>query len=208
MAIIDAELDVRPAAPAAADGIWRDHFAAHRAASEATERELGATFAAVAADLSAVLKAGGTIFFCGNGGSAADAQHLAAELSVRFIGDRPALRAMALSTDYSSLTACGNDYGFEEVFARQIEALGRPGDALVAFTTSGASRNVVRALQTARAMGLSGILMTGPKNGVACREADTVVAVPARTTAQIQEMHITIGHALCRAIEQALGYGS
>jgi D-sedoheptulose 7-phosphate isomerase len=203
------EREIRgPAREGEADALWRDHFAAHRAAAEATERDVRDAFAAAADRLAGTLAAGGTVMFCGNGGSAADAQHLAAELTVRFLADRPALRSIALSSDYSALTACGNDLGFDRIFARQVEALGRPGDAIVALTTSGNSPNVVAALEEAKSRRMTRVLMTGPKRGAAVAHADVVLAVPASATAQIQEMHITIGHALCKAIEKALGYGS
>jgi len=149
------------------------------------------------------LAAGRTIFFVGNGGSAAEAQHLATELVVRFVRDRGALPALALTTDGSLLTAAGNDYGFEQVFARQIEALGRRGDLLVAMTTSGRSPNILAAVRTARARGLRVAVMTGEGGKTLARRADAAVVVPSRDTARIQEVHLLVGHICCEHAENA-----
>ena len=152
------------------------------------------------------LQSGGNVLFFGNGGSAADAQHLAAELTVRFIRDRCALSGIALTTDSSMLTACGNDLGFERIFARQIEAIGRSGDVCIALSTSGKSPNVLRGLEKAREKGLIAAAFTGAA-GVGLRElADPVILVPSSTTARIQEMHILLGHLLCSEIEAQLGF--
>lgn len=148
--------------------------------------------------------AGGKVMFCGNGGSAADAQHLAAELVGRFGHDRPALGAIALTTDSSILTALGNDYGFENVFARQVQALGRPGDVLVAISTSGHSANLLRALAVARAAGIVTIGMTGADGGAMAALCDIELRVPAAETALIQQAQLTLGHVLCGFIEDAL----
>ncbi len=151
------------------------------------------------------LRAGGKLMFCGNGGSAADSQHLAAELTGRFIKDRKPLAALALSTDSSALTCIGNDYSFDEVFARQLQGLGRAGDLLIAISTSGNSRNVIRAVEEARALGMSVIGLLG-RNGGALRDlCDVAIVVPSQVTARIQESHILIGHTLCGLIEQQLG---
>jgi D-sedoheptulose 7-phosphate isomerase len=152
------------------------------------------------------LSAGHVLLLCGNGGSAADAQHIAAEFTVRFLNDRTALRAMALATDCSSLTATGNDLGFERVFARQLEAHGRPGDVLIAISTSGNSPNILAALDVARTSQVRTIAMTGAGGGKAASRADHLLAVPSTSTARIQEMHILIGHALCGAVERRLGF--
>ena len=180
---------------------WAAHLAEHRRTLDRTEAGLSDRFAAAADLLIATLRGGGTVFFCGNGGSAADAQHLAAEFTVRFTVDRRPFRAMTLAADASAMTACGNDLGFERIFARQLEALGRRGDALVAITTSGNSDNVLAALRTARQLGLASVAMTGETGGRAAALADVLLAVPSATTAAIQEMHITIGHALCHVVE-------
>jgi len=148
------------------------------------------------------LAAGRTIFFCGNGGSAAEAQHLAAELVVRFMRDRGALPAIALGTDGSVLTAAGNDYGFERIFARQIEALGRRGDLLVAMTTSGRSPNILEAVRAARARGLQVAAMTGEGGKAFARRCDAALVVPSRETARIQEVHLLVGHICCERAEE------
>lgn len=147
------------------------------------------------------LASGGKILFFGNGGSAADAQHLAAELVVRYRYNRKALAALALSTDTSILTACSNDFSYEEIFSRQIEALGRPGDVAIGITTSGSSPNVLTALAVARDMGMIAAGLTGRDGGKMVGLADPLLIVPSIVTARIQEMHILIGHALCDQVE-------
>jgi D-sedoheptulose 7-phosphate isomerase len=144
---------------------------------------------------------GRTVFFCGNGGSAAEAQHLAAELVVRFVRDRGALPAVALGTDGALLTAAGNDYGFERIFARQIEALGRRGDLLVAMTTSGRSANILHAVRAARARGLRVAGMTGQAGAAFARRCDVALVVPSLETARIQEVHLLVGHICCERAE-------
>lgn len=146
--------------------------------------------------------AGKKVLLCGNGGSAADAQHIAAELVGRFVVERRPLPAIALTTDTSALTAIGNDYGYEHVFSRQVEALGNPGDVLVAITTSGTSKNVVAAVHSARALGMKVIGMTGAKGAAFVASCDAGVAVPSLNTARIQECHIAIGHLLCEVLDE------
>lgn len=148
---------------------------------------------------------GGKVMFCGNGGSAADSQHLAAELTGRFIKDRRPISAIALSTDTSVLTCVGNDYSFDEVFARQVQGLGRKGDVLIAISTSGNSRNVIRAAEEASAVGMSVIGLLGHNGGTLRELCDLAIIVPSQVTARIQESHILIGHTLCGLIEEALG---
>jgi D-sedoheptulose 7-phosphate isomerase len=152
-----------------------------------------------------VLRAGGKLLLCGNGGSAADSQHIATELTVRFETDRPALPAVALTTDTSALTAAGNDLGFEQIFARQVAALGRKGDMLIGLTTSGDSANVIEALKTAREMSLVTVCLAGRNGGRIAEEglADHCLVVPGDNTARIQEVHILIGHLLCAAVDAA-----
>ena len=147
----------------------------------------------------------GKLMLCGNGGSAADSQHLAAELTGRFLKDRRPLAAIALSTDTSALTSIANDYTFDEVFARQVTGLGRKGDCLIAISTSGNSRNVLRAAETARAGGMRVIGLLGRDGGALRTLSDVVIVVPSPTTARIQEAHIFIGHTLCALVEEALG---
>lgn len=151
------------------------------------------------------LRAGGKILFCGNGGSAADSQHIAAELVGRFIKEREPLAAMALTTDTSIITAIGNDYSFDEVFARQVRACGRQGDCLIGISTSGNSANVLQAFDAARQLGMSTIALLGRNGGRSKGVADAEIIVRSETTARIQEAHIFIGHVLCEGIEHELG---
>lgn len=151
------------------------------------------------------VRGGHKLLFFGNGGSAADAQHLATELTVRFERERAPIAALALTTDSSALTAIGNDLGFDSLFARQIEALGKPGDVAIGITTSGRSRNVIRGLEAARAGGLVAAAFAGRDGGDLPGIADPLVIVPSNVTSRIQEMHITLGHALCLGLERALG---
>jgi len=162
------------------------------------------TIAAIADAYSATLGAGGTLLFAGNGGSAADAQHLAAEYVVRYRSNRPPRRAVALTTDTSLLTACANDMGFDEVFARQVEALGRPGDILSLHSTSGESPNVIRAGQTAKAHGVSVVAFLGKSGGPLKDLADLVLIVPSHDTARIQEIHLAVEHLICEMVEERL----
>jgi D-sedoheptulose 7-phosphate isomerase len=162
------------------------------------------TLAALAGACIEALRGGGKIFFFGNGGSAADAQHLAAELVNRFQIDRPALAALALTTDTSVLTSIANDSGFEEVFSRQVAALGKAGDVAVGLSTSGRSPNVLAALETARTMGLVTAVFTGGSGTDLAAAADYTLAVPSPVTARVQEMHILAGHALCAIVEDTL----
>jgi phosphoheptose isomerase len=160
--------------------------------------------AAAAAAMVTALRAGGRILACGNGGSAADAQHFAAELVGRFERERAAMAAIALTTDTSILTAVANDYDFTMVFARQVEALGRPGDVLLGISTSGGSVNVVAAFAAAKAGGLTTVALTGRDGGSVGAAADIHVNVPAAATARVQEVHRTLLHAVCALIEREL----
>lgn len=147
------------------------------------------------------LRRGGKVFFFGNGGSAADAQHLAAEFTGRYLKERRPLPALALSVNSSSLTAIGNDYGFEQVFARQLEALGKEGDVAVGITTSGNSPNVVKALEMARAKSIFAVALTGAPGEKADRIADCSICIPSNETPRIQECHILTGHLICEIVE-------
>ncbi len=158
----------------------------------------------IGAILAQALRAGGKIMLCGNGGSAADAQHIAAELTGRFVDDRRPLAGLALSTDSSALTCIGNDYGFEAVFERQVRALGRAGDALVLISTSGRSANLLRAAEAARAAGITTIGLLGRDGGALLAHCDDALVVPGHATARIQEAHIFVGHCWCAQIERAL----
>lgn len=154
--------------------------------------------------IASTLSAGQKLMLCGNGGSAADSQHLAAEFTGRFVKDRRPLAAMALSTDTSALTCIANDYSFDEVFSRQVVALGRAGDCLLAISTSGNSRNVIRAAEVARSAGIHTIGLLGRNGGKLLSLCDVPIVVPSDVTARIQEAHIFIGHTLCAMVEEAL----
>lgn len=156
---------------------------------------------AIALAMTVALQAGGKILWCGNGGSAADSQHLAAELVGRFRRERRGLASLALTTDTSILTSLANDYGYEAVFSRQVQALGTPGDLLVGISTSGNSCNVVAALEAARSRGLKTVALTGQGGGNMAALADYLFAVASRDTARIQEAHILVGHMLCDWVE-------
>lgn len=186
---------------------WTDETDEHLAVaartfeSEPVRNAFGMWLAACAASVTN----GGKILFFGNGGSAADAQHLATELAVRYIRDREPIPALALTTDTSALTAIGNDMGFDRLFARQIAAIGRTGDIAVGISTSGKSPNVIEALKTARSHGLVTVGLTGQGGGAMPQVCDILIRVPSATTARIQEMHITLGQMLCGALEKTLG---
>ena len=160
------------------------------------------TIALAAERIAAALATGGKLLLCGNGGSAADCQHIAAELTVRFRARREAFAALSLTTDTSVLTAIANDFGYEQVFARQIEALGRRGDVLLAISTSGRSPNVLEAARVARSRGLVVVALTGPGGGDLGALADVCIRVPGDSADRIQELHITVGHLLCDLIER------
>ena len=160
--------------------------------------------AAIAERYAAALQAGGTLLFAGNGGSAADAQHIATEYVVRYRASRPGLRAIALTTDTSLLTAAANDMGFDEVFARQVEALARPGDVLVLHSTSGESPNTVRAAQSARARGVTVIAFLGKGGGPLRELADLALVIPSDDTARIQEIHLALEHVICEIVEERM----
>jgi D-sedoheptulose 7-phosphate isomerase len=151
-----------------------------------------------------ILRKGGKILFCGNGGSAADSQHLAAELTGRLSKDRPPIAAIALSTDTSALTCIGNDYSFDEVFARQVVGLGRKNDLLIAISTSGQSVNIVRAVEEARKLGILTVGLLGCSGGIVSQLCKFNIIVPSKNTARIQECHILIGHTICELIEKEL----
>jgi D-sedoheptulose 7-phosphate isomerase len=167
----------------------------------AADAELIDRITQVASVCIAALHAGRKLLFAGNGGSAADAQHLAGELVSRFAYDRPGLPAFALTTDTSVLTAIGNDYGYDRLFARQIEAVGAAGDVFVAISTSGRSPNILAALDAARARRLVTVGMTGRTGGQMAERCDHLLRVPADSTPRIQEGHIAMGHAICEVIE-------
>ena len=185
-------------------GVFDDCLREHRELFAAIAG-LGSAVEAAARRMADSLASGGKLMFCGNGGSAADSQHLAAELTGRFVDERPPLAAMALTTDTSALTCIANDYSFAQVFERQVAGLGRPPDCLIGISTSGNSENLVRAFATARRLGLGTIGLLGRDGGQLAALCEESIVVPSFTTARIQEAHIFIGHCLCALVEQRLG---
>jgi D-sedoheptulose 7-phosphate isomerase len=182
------------------------HLAQSLAALERATRDAALRAAArtIAADIIAALRSGNKLLIIGNGGSAADAQHIAAEIVGRYKQDRPGYAAIALTTDTSALTAISNDYGFEQVFARQVEGLGQRGDVLLALSTSGRSPNILAALRTARQRGLVTIGFTGIKGEALGAHCDHLLVAPSDDTPVVQQIHLTIAHAICDEIEQTM----
>jgi len=185
--------------------IFGECFKEHSALLAAVQANCAATMDKLAQHCVKALTSGGKILFFGNGGSAADAQHLATELTVRFVANRRALAAIALTTDASAITACGNDLGFELIFSRQIEALGRAGDVAIGLSTSGNSPNIIKALETARQLEMTAAAFSGRTGGKLRELADPLILIPSGTTARIQEMHGLLGHILCAEIEDRMG---
>src|SRR5229473_90017 len=179
--------------------IWNEHLQVAKSLPELTEDVSKAVEM-----IRASLAAGGKLLIAGNGGSAADAQHIAAELTGRFIRERRPLPAIALHANTSALTAIGNDYGYEHVFARELSALANSGDVLLAISTSGNSRNILRAIEAARSKNVVVIGLTGESGGQMRMACDLCISVPSKSTARIQEMHILIGHTICELLEAKL----
>jgi D-sedoheptulose 7-phosphate isomerase len=187
------------------DAFFETEFDEHEAVTRATRASLKAEFARLVVLCTTALGTGHKILFFGNGGSASDAQHLAAELVVRYKVNRAPLAALALTTDSSVLTAGANDFGYDTVFERQLRAIGRAGDVAIGISTSGNSPNVIKALEAAREMGIVAAALSGRGGGRLKGLADPLLVVPSETIARIQEMHITLGQMLCDALEQQCG---
>lgn len=185
--------------------LFNSEFDDHAAVVAETRRALRDPFTRLLQHCIRAVQADGKIVFFGNGGSAADAQHLATELSVRYIRDRAPIPALALTTDTSALTAIGNDLGFDKLFSRQVEAICRAGDVCIGISTSGNSENVLAGLRAARKRGCVAAGFAGRQGGRMVGLADPLLVVPSVTTARIQEMHILLGHMLCGALETELG---
>jgi D-sedoheptulose 7-phosphate isomerase len=185
--------------------LWRTEMDEHRQTAQATAHSARQTFCEAVAILESCVRCDGKILLFGNGGSASDAQHITAELVVRYKTNRLPIAAVALSADTSTLTACANDLGYDSIFERQIEAIGRKGDVAFAISTSGRSANVLRGLRQARSMSLQTVGLSGGIGGDMRDLCDALIAVPSAVTSRIQEMHITIGHLLCKALEERLG---
>lgn len=201
--MIFGDRDDRPTATIGGDCLTRA-FDRHLDVAARTRVAVAAPFDRLAERAADALRSGGKLLLFGNGGSAADAQHIAAELVGRFQRERAALAAIALTTDTSILTSVGNDYGFDAIFARQVQGLGRPGDVAIGFSTSGNSGNVVAGLRAAQAAGLHAAAFCGAGGGALAAFADPLLLVPSDETPRIQEMHILLGHALCDAVETML----
>jgi D-sedoheptulose 7-phosphate isomerase len=186
------------------------HLAISRDALERTTRDAGLieTARKIADVMAGALRSGHKLLIAGNGGSAADAQHIAAEIIGRYKQDRAAFAAIALTTDTSALTAIGNDYGFEQIFARQVEGLGRRGDVLLALSTSGRSANILAALKAARQQGMVTVGFTGAQGTAMGASCDHLLAAPSDDTAVIQQIHLTFAHGICDVIEQTLAHGT
>ena len=178
---------------------------AHKTVIDAVRETMAEPFVRMLDVWTTAIKNGNKIVFFGNGGSAGDAQHLATELTIRYVRDRAPIAALALTTDSSVLTAAGNDLGFERIFARQIAALGKPGDVAVGISTSGTSPNVIGGLKEAKRIGMLVTALGGRDGGHMVGLADPILIVPSEASARIQEMHITLGQMLCGALELRLG---
>ena len=187
------------------DALFDSELEEHAAVLASVREELRAPFRHLVSACVDSIRNGGKIVLFGNGGSAADAQHLATELTVRFVRDRAPIPALALTTDSSALTAIGNDLGFDALFSRQVQALCRPDDVCIGISTSGNSENVIRGLVAARQIGCLAVGFGGRDGGRMKEFADPFLIVPSQTTSRIQEMHITLGHMLCGALEKELG---
>lgn len=185
--------------------VVREVLAEGIAVVQAVERDaaIHATLAAAAEQTAAAMKSGHKLMVAGNGGSAADAQHLVAEFVSRLVEDRPAMRAVALTTDTSILTAVGNDYGYERVFTRQVEALGQPGDVFLGISTSGRSPNIVTALELCRAAGITTIGLTGSSGATMGPLCDHLICIPSKVTMYIQQAHLALEHIFCMLVERA-----
>jgi phosphoheptose isomerase len=186
-----------------------DILARSAAVKLATAEQCSASAFEASKVIATALQSGGKLMLCGNGGSAGDAQHLAAEFVATLDHQRPrvGLAAIALTTDTSFITAYSNDFGFAGIFSRQVETLGRKGDVLIGISTSGNSKNVVAAMKAARAGSIATIAFSGEMGGETCEHADVAISVPSRTTMHIQEAHIALGHAITLTVEQLLGHG-
>ena len=187
------------------NAFYEAEFDQHQSALDATREALMELFSRLIGICAEAIRTGNKLVLFGNGGSAADCQHIATELIVRYIADRDPIRAMALTTDTSALTAIANDWSFDDLFARQVEALCRPGDVALAISTSGNSENVIRGLEKAKQIGAIPVSFGSKGSGRMVGLADPLLIVPSDITSCIQEMHITLGHMLCGALEQELG---
>jgi D-sedoheptulose 7-phosphate isomerase len=185
--------------------LFNQNFDEHTKVLAATREVLAEPYQSLVNICVNSIRQGGKIMFFGNGGSAADSQHLATELTIRYSKSRLPIASIALSTDTSAITACANDLSYEDIFSRQITALGKQGDIAIGISTSGSSENVIKALETSKQMGITPAAFGGKDGGKMLDLADPYLIVPSNTTARIQEMHILIGHLLCDGLERKLG---
>jgi D-sedoheptulose 7-phosphate isomerase len=185
--------------------LWREEIDERRRITEATLHSAEPAFCSAISILESSVRRDGKILLFGNGGSAADAQHIAAELVVRYKSNRSPIAAVALTSDSSTLTACANDLDYDLIFSRQVEAIGREGDVVFAISTSGRGPNVLHALRVAKDMGLRSVGLSGGAGGEMGEWCDSLILIPSSVTSRVQEMHITVGHMLCKALEQRLG---
>jgi D-sedoheptulose 7-phosphate isomerase len=186
------------------DAFYSSEFDQHQIALDNTRQQMTENFSRLVKISAAAVRKGNKLLFFGNGGSAGDCQHIAAELSVRYISERAPIAAIALTTDTSVMTAIANDWSFDDLFSRQVESIGRPGDLAIAISTSGMSKNILRGLEIAREKGLTTIGFSGNGGGKMIELCDLLLLVPSDITARIQEMHILLGHMFCGALEQEL----
>jgi D-sedoheptulose 7-phosphate isomerase len=185
--------------------IVRAHLKEHREVLDSIEDDSSDSILRFAKKIISVIRKNGTIFWCGNGGSASDSMHISAELIGRFKKNRIPLKSISLSSDISAITCIANDFGYDEIFSRQLQGLGKEGDILVAISTSGESQNIINAITTAKTKKISSYAFLGKGGGRAIRLVDDFVNINSNSTARVQEMHITIGHILCDLIEEGLG---
>ena len=188
-----------------ASAYWQEQTKEHNQVAAKTIEALQSDFNGMLEACAKAIKGGNKIMFFGNGGSAADAQHLATELGVRYVDDRAPIAGISLTTDTSTLTAAGNDYGFDHIFSRQIEAIGNKGDVAIAISTSGNSPNITKAIESAKDKSITVVGLTGKTGGKMRDMCDHILVIPSNSTARIQEMHILLGHMLCGALERELG---
>ena len=198
-------LNIQNTTPVDGVAMVKSILAEHLSVTEIFFNEVATELNALADDVVACLQDGNKVLLCGNGGSAADAQHIAAEFVGRFVKDRPSLPSIALTTDTSIITAVGNDYGYDEIFARQVQGLGQKGDILIGISTSGNSGNILRAFEEGSKKGLINVLLSGRDGGKAVKVADKAFVVRHNVTAQIQECHIMLLHTLCSLVEAKMG---
>jgi D-sedoheptulose 7-phosphate isomerase len=187
------------------ENVLKVHLQEHREILDSIERDSNENILRTAKKIISVIKKNGTVFWCGNGGSASDSQHISAELIGRFKKNRIPLKSISLNSDTAAITCIANDFGYDEIFSRQLDGLGQVGDILLPISTSGQSKNIINAINMAKTKKISTFALLGKGGGEAIKLVDDYIHVNSKTTARVQEMHITIGHILCDLIEEGLG---